>query len=197
MKRTISLALLLIVLAVGTTLAQKEVKYKVDTKKSVIYWNGRKIMGSHQGTINFKSGEMVFKDKKLVSGFFIVDMKTIKNSDLEDKSMNDKLVGHLKSDDFFSVEKFPEARLEFKKIDRKLNNDYFIIGKLIIKGKTSELKIPATIKFEGDRISSNVSVTFDRSKHDVQYGSETFFPKIADKIIYDDIDLNVFVEAEQ
>jgi polyisoprenoid-binding protein YceI len=184
-------------MAVGTTFAQKEVKYILDIKKSVIYWNGRKMMGSHQGTINFKSGTIVFKDKKLVSASFIVDMNSIKNTDIEDPEKNKNLVTHLKSDDFFNVEKFPEAQMVVTKIDRKPRDDYFLIGKLTIRGKSSDVKMPVTFAFNGDRLSSNITCAFDRSKHDVKFGSESFFAKIGDKIIYDDIDLNVFIEAEK
>ena len=45
---------------------------------------------------------------------FIIDMSTITNTDLEDAEYNAKLVNHLKSDDFFGVEKFPTAKLEIK-----------------------------------------------------------------------------------
>lgn len=196
MKKLIALMLLLLTFAVSTTLAQ-EVKYKLNPKTSKIEWKGRKMLGEHIGTINFKSGELVFTNNKLTGGTFIVDMTTIKNTDLEDKDLNAKLVNHLKSDDFFNVDKYPEAKLVFTRMDKKIKNDYFIVAKLYLKGKTSEIKIPATLNFDGSKVTSRVMTSFDRSLHDVKYGSKSFFEAIGDKIIYDDIDLNVYIEAEK
>lgn len=179
------------------TFSQKEEKFKVDTKKSTITWYGRKYMGSHEGTVNFKSGELVFKDRKLVSGSFIVDMNTIANKDIDNKDQRLKLETHLKGDDFFNAAQYPEAKLVFTNIDRKLGNDYYITAKLTVRGKTSEMKIPTTIVFNGNSLKVTVTCSFDRSKHDVKFGSESFFANIGDKIIYNDVDLVVYIEADK
>ena len=55
--------------------------YKIDVSKSIINWEGKKITGQHEGTINFKDGYIVFKDKKVTGGSFTADMKTLSNTD--------------------------------------------------------------------------------------------------------------------
>lgn len=42
----------------------------------------------------------------------VIDMNSITNTYLKDESYNQKLIGHLKSDDFFGVDKFPEATFQ-------------------------------------------------------------------------------------
>ena len=54
---------------------------KIDISKSIINWEGEKITGEHEGTIKFKDGYLIFKDKKLVGGSFTADMKTLTNTD--------------------------------------------------------------------------------------------------------------------
>ena len=48
-------------------------------------WTGSKLTSSHQGEINLKSGALEIKDGKLVGGKFIIDMTSIKNTDIEDE----------------------------------------------------------------------------------------------------------------
>jgi polyisoprenoid-binding protein YceI len=77
--------------------------YKLDKSNSKVKWNGKKVTGEHYGTIDLKSGNLEVADKKIKSGTFQMDMTTIVNEDLSNESMNKKLVGHLKSDDFFRL----------------------------------------------------------------------------------------------
>lgn len=184
-------------LLVGPVFAQEV--FKVDTKKSKVIWTGSKIGGRHEGTVKIKSGTVTIKDGYLSTAEIIVDMTSIECTDLKDKSLNEKLVGHLKSADFFEVDKFPEAKFVITKPDRRLNQDYMIHGKLTIKGKSSDVKIPTTLIFEKDNKSfmTTVSFVFDRTKHDIKYGSEKFFKDIGDKAIYDEVDLLIELHASK
>jgi polyisoprenoid-binding protein YceI len=88
---------------------------KIDVSKSIINWEGKKITGQHEGTINFKDGYLIFKDKKVTGGSFTADMKTLSNTDQKGGSKL-KLEGHLKSEDFFGVENFSTSTLVFKSL---------------------------------------------------------------------------------
>ncbi|HEX9151808.1 MAG TPA: YceI family protein, partial [Flavobacterium sp.] len=72
---------------------------KIDAAKSKIIWIGKKVTGQHEGTVKFKDGYLVFKNKKVVGGNFTTDMKSITNTDQTGKSKI-KLEDHLKSADF-------------------------------------------------------------------------------------------------
>ena len=74
-------------------------------------WKGYKVTGSHVGIITIKSGHLNFDKDILTGGSFEIDMSTITVTDLEGEYKG-KLEGHLKSDDFFGVEKFPTATLQ-------------------------------------------------------------------------------------
>ena len=109
--------------------------------------------------------------------------------------MNDKLVGHLKSDDFFGVETHPTATFVLKSAEKKSGNEYTVKGDLTIKGITKSIEFPATVKVSGNTLEASAEVVIDRSKFDVKYGSGSFFDGLGDKMIYDDFTLDISLVA--
>jgi polyisoprenoid-binding protein YceI len=164
--------------------AQKQV---VDANKSNIEWLGKKIGGQHNGTIQLKSGELEVKSDKIVSGSFTVDMTTITNTDLKDPGYNQKLVGHLKSDDFFGVEKYPTANFTITKSTKFNNGKATVTGDITIKGKTKSITFD--VVKSGNDYTAKIDI--DRSKFDVRYGSNSFFDNLGDKAIDDVFTLNI------
>jgi polyisoprenoid-binding protein YceI len=158
---------------------------KVNVKDSKVTWKGYKVTGEHEGTINLKSGTLMFDGDNLVGGNFVMDMTTINTTDLEGEYKT-KLDGHLRSADFFGVEKFPTANLEFVNVSGS-NGNYKIQAKLTIKETTKTIEFPLTIK--DNMAMANVEI--DRTEYDIKYGSSSFFDDLKDKAIYDNFDLNV------
>lgn len=73
---------------------------KVDASKSKITWLAKKVTGQHTGMIKVKSGSLKMNKGALSGGSFEIDMNSIECTDLQGEYAG-KLVGHLKSDDFF------------------------------------------------------------------------------------------------
>ena len=180
-KKITAVILLALVTFSFTTLNEKK-EIKVD--KSKVVWKGYKVTGSHEGTIAIKSGSLTFDNNKLVGGEFIMDMSTIANTDLNG-AYKGKLEGHLKSDDFFGVEKHPTASLVFTNVKATGKNSYEVTGDITIKGKTNSITFDLSVY--GNK--ANASLKIDRSKFDVRYGSTSFFDGLKDKAIYDEFDL--------
>ncbi len=82
----------------------------VDAAASTVGWEGSKVGGKHTGTIGVKEGSIEVKGDEVVGGTFVFDMT---NMTVTDEGMDDetkaKLIGHLSTEDFFEVEKFPTA----------------------------------------------------------------------------------------
>lgn len=188
MKNTVkNLAFVLAIVFSFTTInAQQK---QINTVKSNVEWKGYKVTGSHKGTINIKSGSLTFKDGKLFDGEFTIDMATLVSTDLTGEYKG-KLEGHLKSDDFFGVEKFPTAKLLFTKVKSNGKNSYNVNAEITIKGITKKVKV--TISVYGNKAAATLKI--DRTKFDVRYGSTSFFDNLKDKAIYDDFDLIVDLE---
>jgi polyisoprenoid-binding protein YceI len=136
-----------------------------------------------------ESGSLDFKTGKLTAAEFTVNMTTLKATDVEGETAQ-KLEGHLKSDDFFGVEKFKTSSLKTTKVVSKGKNSYTVTADLTIKGKSNPIVFEASVY--GSK--ANATLKVDRSLYDIKYGSESFFGSLGDKAIYDEFDLVVDLE---
>ena len=158
---------------------------KINTEKSTLKWIGEKITTSqHSGSFDFKSGEMTIKDGLVVSGNFIVDMTSISVEDISGSGKK-RLEGHLKSDDFFSVDKHDKALLSIKG-SKKTDKGFLVDANLTIKDLTHPIQFNM-VSIEG---GYNADLVFDRSKYNVRFRSGSFFENLGDKLIIDDIVLS-------
>ncbi|MEO0336630.1 MAG: YceI family protein [Pseudomonadota bacterium] len=171
----------------------------VNVEKSKVNWKGTKIVGeSHEGTIGIKSADLKFKEGEPVSGEIVIDMTSIKNTDIKSEGMNKKLVGHLNSKDFFNVSKHKTATLKIKKIQKVSDKFYFLSGDLKIKGKSHPVKVKAEAsKAKGAMQMVKAAFKFDRTKYGIKYGSGTFFENLGDKMISDEIEISVEIAVEK
>ncbi len=170
--------------------------FLVDNQASKLVWTGKKVTGSHTGNIALSTGSLQVANSKLKSGSFEIDLNSLTVTDLTDKNYNAKLVGHLKAEDFFGVEKFPKAKFVTTSVVAKGGENYDITGKLTIKGITNEVKFPATVKVEKSKVSAHAKIIVDRTKYDIKFGSKNFFENLGDKAIDNDFELDVNLVAQ-
>lgn len=175
--------------------------YKLDKTASTVLWHGKKVTGEHNGTIEFQSGEFGADGDKITAGKFEIDMNSIIDKDLADGEMNQKLVNHLKSDDFFSVEKFPTSKFEITKVEalndaNKPGFNHTVTGNLTIKDVTKSISFPANVKIEGGVLTAGADFDVDRTDFGLKYGSGKFFQDIGDKMIYDNFNLKINITAK-
>ncbi|MBI1224532.1 MAG: YceI family protein [Bacteroidetes bacterium] len=165
--------------------------HSVDTNASNIVWKGYKVTGEHTGNVKIKSGSLQMQDGILKGGSFDIDMNSITSTDLQG-DMAGKLIGHLKSDDFFGVANHPTAKFVITRaLPQDTKGNYKIIGNLTIKETTKEVKFLANVANTNGKPTATGKITIDRSEFDVKYGSGSFFDGLGDKTIYDDFDLQV------
>lgn len=181
--------------AAGTT-------YKLQPQLSTLGWEGKAVTHGHNGTIQFTSGDLVVKGKTVVGGSAIVDMKTIKATDITDAEKQGQFVGHMSSADFFDAAKFPTATFKIVSIAPikgaaadAVNST--ITGDMTIKGVTNRISFPAKVGVKDGVAAATGKVTIDRTKFGLKYGSKSFFESIGDKAIYDEFDLTFNVIAKQ
>ncbi|BAX82573.1 YceI family protein [Labilibaculum antarcticum] len=184
-----------VVLTPGTAFAKKD-NLKVNTENSKVEWLGKKVTGEHSGTIKVNTGSLVLNDDKIVEGSFVVDMKSIVCTDLKDEGYKTKLEGHLKSDDFFGVEKFPESKFVITTATKMDDGNYKVKGNITIKGITEEVELMVSLHKHDATVHVSGKITIDRTKFNVRYGSGSFFDNLGDKTIYDDFELNLDLYLE-
>lgn len=167
------------------------VNVAVDTAASQVTWKGYKVTGEHAGTIALKNGNFIYDGDALTGGSFEIDMTTLACTDLQGEYAG-KLVGHLKSDDFFGVATYPTAKFEITKIvSRGKPGDYKVAGNLTIKETTKEIRFNANVDNSTGVPVATAAITIDRSDFNVKYGSGSFFDNLGDKTIYDEFDLGL------
>lgn len=179
--------------------------YTINTGNSMLEWEGSKPTGTHMGTINLKSGSIGVAGDKIVSGSFVFDMKSIKNTDLTDAEYNKKLVGHLMSSDFFAVDSFPEAHFTITSVDaienpqpsdKEANLTHLIKGNLKIKSTEKNITFKASIMIENNQIvAAAPQFLIDRSEWKIKYASRKFFDNLKDKFVNDEIGIKFNILA--
>ncbi|MGQ1947571.1 YceI family protein [Geofilum sp. OHC36d9] len=174
--KTVKLLGMLLIAGTLSTFAQKS---EIKVNESVVKWTGNKIGGSHNGEIQIKNGYFELREGDIVGGKVVMDMNTITNNDVEDEGYNQKLVGHLKSDDFFGVENFPTATFVVSKASKFENGKAKVSGTITIKGKSEPITFDVFKK--DNKYAAQLKI--DRSKFDVRYGSNSFFDNLGDKAI--------------
>jgi len=188
-----SIFLLVAVVSLSAFTTIKPVTYTVDAAKSTITWVGKKVTGSHNGTIALQSGTLNVDGKKVTGGTFTIDMNSIKDAD-----GSAKLEGHLKADDFFGTAKFPTSTFVITKVTGS-GAAVTVTGNLTIKGISKPLSFPATVSVNADGTVSALAgkIVVDRTKYDIRYGSKSFFDSIGDKAIDDNFELAVKLVAKK
>ena len=195
MKKVTTLFVAIIAVALVAFKPVAPVTFKVDADKSKIEWTGKKVTGQHTGTIKLASGEVVTNGKTPTGGKFTIDMTSMTSTDLQGGGA-DKLLGHLKSDDFFGTEKYPTSTFTATKITPAGANKVNVTGNLTIKGKTAAITFPATYTLAGNTLTVVApEVKVDRTVYDIRYGSKSFFESIGDKAIDNEFLLNVTLVA--
>ncbi len=153
---------------------------------SKIEFVGAKVTGKHDGSFGQFTGTV-----KLVSGDPTKSQVSVEIDAASISSDNPKLTGHLKSPDFFDVEKFPKARFESTSI--KAGGDkgatHTVTGNLELHGEKKSITFPATIKTEAGSTSVDAEFSINRKDFGLNY------PGKVDDLIRDDVLIKLTIRA--
>jgi polyisoprenoid-binding protein YceI len=191
--------------------ANSDESWKLKTADSKIEWIGTKVTGYHTGEVPIKSGELFVKDGAVTGGKFVMDVANLSVSGPKgvDAESNTKLLGHLKSADFFDVQKHPEATFELTSLrpfegnvtdtadprqdeinEYKVGNPtHTISGNMTIKGVTKNIEFPARVTVSGDNAEAIAKFNIDRKQWGIVY------PGKPDDLIRDNVHLGIKITA--
>ena len=186
----------------GTTVTRaavvKSTAFKVDVAASNLTWNAKKVTGQHNGNVKITKGDLLVNKNKITGGTVEMDMTSI--SDVDNSA---RLVTHLKSDDFFSAEKFPVSTFKITKLTpikgaKAGADNYVVAGNLTIKGITNPLTFNAAIDVKGNTVTAKSdAITIERLKYDIKFRSLSIFSDIGDKAIEDTFTVKFNLVARQ
>jgi polyisoprenoid-binding protein YceI len=145
---------------------------------------GSKVTGSHHGGFKKFSGELlVASDGTLAdSGSQVVIETTSLYAD------NDRLTGHLKSPDFFNVEKHPTAAFMATSVSQQGTNAT-VTGNLTLHGITKQVSFPVAVQVNSDSVKVQAGFSINRFDFEMKY------PGKADDLIRKEVVLKIDVKA--
>lgn len=134
-----------------------DIKISADQMAS---WEGSKVGGTHSGTVNLLPESYLSIDSSgsILGGKIVVAMNTITSTDVIDTGMNEKLVTHLKGEDFFDIANHPTAVFAAKSVSAN-----GITMDATIRGITKELTFPVTLVKDGEGYLLSADIEIARS----------------------------------
>ena len=188
--------------------------WKLDTSASEIEWVGTKVTGYHTGNVPLKNGEIFVKNGEVTGGKFTIDLANMKVEGPKsvDAASNKKLLGHLKSEDFFDVAKNPEGSFELTGVKpyqgaaikdstdprqdqigkyRVSDPTHTVSGNLTLKGVTKNVEFPARITVSGNNAEAIAKFNINRKDWGIVY------PGKPDDLIRDAVHLGISIKAEK
>jgi len=174
-------------------------KYTIDTKETVLTWKGSMVFDFDKGDVGYvyiSKGELMIEKDSLVGGTAQIDMNTIEYGDKENKNTP---VKHLKSPDFFDVEKFPISTFAITKVEsvNVRSKTIKVTGNLTIKGITNPITFPAEIEVKDGIVKAKGKVVIDRTQWGIRYRSGKFYDNLADNAVSDDIEIRMKIVAKK
>lgn len=147
---------------------------------------GSKVTGSHDGGFKAVKGTVTVPEEGLTGSAIdlTIDTKSI-------YSDNEKLTKHLKEDDFFAVEKFPEASFKSTKVEAAEDGSYNVTGSLTLHGVTKEISFPATIAVEGEALTTTAEFSINRKDFEIVYAGKP------DDLIRDEVVIKYDITANK
>ena len=174
-------------------------RFAIDRDASFIRWTGRNLFNFHTGELKLGDGHVTIERGELKDAIIAVDMNSISCADLTDSQMNATLIGHLRTTDFFEVEKHPTA--EFKLTSATLLGDatdgtpnYHFSGDFTLRGKSQPIAFDASVaEKEPGVYVAQTTLDLDRTLWGSHYGSGKFFARLGQHVVNDLIHLQLKV----
>lgn len=159
--------------------------YPFTHAESRLSWVGSKVTGKHEGSFGVFGGivELVGGDPTKSRVRAEIDMASLATTP-------EKLVAHLKTEDFFAVDKFPRANFVSTSI-QKAGEGYSVTGNLTMRGVSRSLTFPASIKIGEGEVTVNADFAINRKEFGIVY------PGKADDLIADDVALKLEIHAKK
>lgn len=148
MKNIITKLCLIAVLgmtAVSTMPAQEAKTWEVDKAHTFVVFEIGHFFSTVNGRFNEFDGDFKFHPEDLSNSSFTFKVKAESIDTGVEKRDN-----HLRSEDFFHAEKYPEIVFASERIEKRGRNDYVVHGDLSIRGTTKRVAVPFVITGERD-----------------------------------------------
>jgi polyisoprenoid-binding protein YceI len=168
----------------------------IDTSRSEVGWAGKSVSDTHTGKVKFSKVNLTFQNGQLSGGNFEVDMASVTVEDIKDPQGIKDFIGHISTEDFFEVNKYPTATFVITEVKSTRDQEYLVTGDMTIKGITLPITFPASVTQEDHRYRLSAYVQIDRTAFGIEYGASGKRGSAKDWFIYNEFLLTVNVLSE-
>lgn len=168
---------------IAAPLFAADTAFPLNGESAKVTFVGTKPDGKHAGGFKTLTGTATVSDNNPAT--LKLDVEIVTDSIYSD---NEKLTGHLKNADFFSVKEFPKAAFKTTKVE-KTAAGYAVTGDLTMVGQTKPVTFPAAVKVENGTLTLTSEFKIDRTQWGMKYGQG----KISDQV---DLKLAVTAKAK-
>jgi len=182
--------------SVDSSKTAQSLVFTLDTAKSRVIWEGSEglaqIKETHVGTFNLERGSLTAREGSLVGGTFVIDIRSLKNTDIKSARLRLQQETHLKSADFFDAEKFPTATFDVTNAAKHSSLDSVMItGNLTMKGVSKSISFPAKVSVDSTQIQASAKFYINRKDWGMNYRAEQ---SLGDELIRPEvgIELEIF-----
>ena len=159
---------------------------KLSPENTKVAFVGSKMIGSHEGAFLAFSGTVDYKSGDPLTAAINVgiDLASVKTD-------SEKLDGHLKSPDFFDVEKFPKATFVSTGVAAGGADGatHTVNGEFTLHGVQKAIAVPAKIEVSEKKVSVSSEFTINRKDYGIVY------PGMPDNLIKDDVVIKLSVDG--
>jgi polyisoprenoid-binding protein YceI len=165
----------------AATPAQAGKAYVIRSESNVGF-TGSKVTGSHNGGFKNVAGSLNVQGGKMIGSPEIkIGMKSI-------WADNDRLTGHLKSPDFFDVEKFPVTTFTVTGIEGAGPTNK-VTGNLDLHGVSKSISFPAAVQIADDAVTVKAIFAINRRQWNINYSGK------ANDLIRDNVIIRLDLKA--
>ncbi len=155
---------------------------------SKVEWTGSKVTGKHDGKFEKFTGWVALPSDKPEEATIHVDIDVASL-----KTDSDKLEGHLKSDDFFAIDKYPTATFTSTEIKAggEKGATHTITGNLKLRGVEKSVSFPATVKVDAKEVTAKAEFAINRKDFGIAYEGKK------DDLIRDEVVIKLDIKADR
>jgi polyisoprenoid-binding protein YceI len=167
--------------------------YKIDKSHSEAVFQVRHLVTKVRGRFDdFEGTVQVNEDRpELSSVDFVINTTSI---DTNEKDRDT----HLRSADFFDVEKFPHLTFKSTRVTKKSNESYDVVGNLTIRGVTKEITLPVTHlgkakdPWGNERVGFESEITLNRKDYGLMWNAPL---EIGGFLVGDEVRVSLSIQA--
>jgi len=184
-----------VTLAFTPVAAQAATTFAADKAHTQVSFVVRHMMSQVRGSFGDFTATIVKDDANLAASS--VDFKIQATSVNTANEMRDK---HLRSEDFFAVDRFPEITFKSSKVEKVSDTEYNVTGALTMRGVTKVLTLPVT--FLGEMkgmdgkalVGYSITTKLNRKEFGINWNKAL---DAGGFVLSDDVTVEISMEAKQ